>query len=470
MVQIPDEPKLPETFKTKQPVEEPKKNVSDVETKVANTGFPPTQPDSPPRKEYIGYFIGPAGAPLSPSPRLTKDEGISRAVSWARPTRFDTIGKPNEWSAADPIRRPSAFDRHTGLDPNFSYSNGKLKRGAFDKFDKHERDGDDYNEGYEALRKENLERGSDLGGDKGEESCSPWIYIPFLGRCGEGLEEIDARTEDNEVVEIRLDDDNSSESILSDIANTKSPDGTDSTSLSGIQSADVQGEFDQDSAFKRVEAPKNMRARKNAWARYNQGLPRLPGDQELMDEMSEDAGHKVSEEVLKLSQDKAEKHVGTPEGNPVKAHKSQRGRDRKSQARVRWIKGWPLERGDKKILDARPEGWRRAWDYNKDLAQEGFPRERPVKLKEVNSPDKLSRQVRDDKDKADGEHDDALKEKREQREEQPKDDDEVTRGRSLTREEHTTVQKQVDAEDETSKSWHRVEGKRKNRNRRRPNR
>ncbi|KAL2040910.1 hypothetical protein N7G274_006368 [Stereocaulon virgatum] len=477
-------------FVRRQSVERPRR-ISDLESITTSSASPPTEPDSPPRTEYIGYIM-PAGTRVPSRPATPVDSKRKRSDPPRLETPSSQTSNPPSPTPrpthmvyySDDSNPPSPNSRSVHMvyipdEPSFlekskteqpveelkkdvpdveakvANSNGKDKMRAFDEFDEHEGDRDDYNEGCEALRKEYLKKGSDLEGDEDENFSSPWIYIPYLGRCGEGFGEMDARTGDDEVVEIRLDDDDDPcESILSDIANTKSPDRINSTSLSGTQISEVQGIFDQDSGFKRVEAPKKMRARKKAWARYNQGLPQLPGDQELMDDESEDARHEVSKEMLKLRQDKVEKDVGVSEGKPGEVHKSQGSRAR-SRARWRWARGWPLRPGDKILLDAKSQEWKRTWGFNKELVQEGVPRQMPVKMGKVNSFDKLLRQVgddKDDKDKVKGEHDDALEEKTEQRDKQPNDDEDVSRGRSSTREEHTAVHKPVDTEDETSKS------------------
>lgn len=148
-----------------------------------------------------------------------------------------------------------------------------------------------------AFLKENLRKklcfGDRYDGDEGEDSCSPWIYIPFPGTCGGKLGEPDARMEDNNVVEIRVGDNETLESILCDICNSKSPDGTDLASTVGIdgvplsstQPSSVQGERDEESTSEPEKTPEIQtlrQATRKAWYRRKLGNhPRLK-DQELL--------------------------------------------------------------------------------------------------------------------------------------------------------------------------------------------
>ena len=373
-----------------QPAEEPRTNVSDLEANVTNIASLPTQPDSHPGKQYNGYIgpaethIPPrpptpldsrrkgsdpprlettssgTSNPPSPTPRpthmvpmpediegkhpsnhpeptapprspkrtptgFTDQDSRGLAIIWPQPTRRDSTGKPVEWAAPPAIPRPS--DPYAGLDIDYSSSKGKGKARAFDNFDDDE---EDYDEEYEAFLKENLRKklgfGDGYDGDEGEDSCSPWIYIPFPGTRGGEFGELDARMEDKDVVEIRVGDDETLESILSDICNSKSPDrtdlastvGTDSFPLSSTQPSSVQGERDEESTSEPDKTPE-IQTFRQARLRRAMGEPPKLEDKGLLDDKPARSEHRALKGWRRWGHgEEVEEDDEIPRGRPVK--------------------------------------------------------------------------------------------------------------------------------------------------------
>ena len=461
-----------------QPVEEPRTNISDLEANVTNIASLPTQPDSSPGKQYIGY-IGPAEThvpprpptpldsrrkgsdppclettssgtsnPPSPTPRpthmvpmpediegkhpsnhpeltapprspkctptrLTDQDSRGLAIIWPQPTRRDSTSKPVEWAAPPAMPRPSAFDRYAGLDIDYSSSKGKGKAWAFDNFDDDE---DDYDEEYETFLKENLRKKLGFGDgyevDEDGDSCSSWIYIPFPGTRGGEFGELDARMEDNDVVEIRVGDDETLESILSDICNSKSPDGTDlastvgteSVPLSSTQPSSVQGKRDEESTSEPDKTPEIQtlrQAKRKSWYRRKSGNnPRLK-DQELLYGKSLRPDHEVLEGMPKLGRSEDEKVVETPEEKPDKTPEPRTLRGARRMARLRRAMRKTSKLEDKGLLDDKParsehkalKGWWR-WGHGEEVKEDDeIPRGRPVKREEVDTLEDLPKQA-----------------------------------------------------------------------------
>ena len=238
--------------------------------------------------------ISPALNPRAAPTTLTDEEATGAAIISPQPARRNSVGKPVEWRAPGLMPGLSAFDRYDGLDIDYSSSKGKGKARAFDSFGPDE---DDYDAEYELFLKENLRKnlGVDADGwDEGEDSCSPWIYIPFPGTCGGEYGEFDQRTEDDAVVEIRVAEDETVDSILRDMCNAKSKAAADEASTVGTDSirtvtstqpSSVQGEYDEESTSKPDKRPKIRTLRQERRkARHRKAMrwDEKPNDPELL--------------------------------------------------------------------------------------------------------------------------------------------------------------------------------------------
>ena len=180
-----------------------------------------------PRNMYLGRSRSELSTPFNTSQPIvpvksTKEEDVGQATVWHKPTRCHQPYNPADFV----VPRLSAADRYAGLDIDYSSSKGKSRARAFDRSNVDADDDDDDDDLHSAefqrqMRdfERNLCESDSLLDDRHDSDGdnSPLIYIPFPGLAlGRDEQEI-RRLEDLAVVEIRVGDEETLESILNDI-------------------------------------------------------------------------------------------------------------------------------------------------------------------------------------------------------------------------------------------------------------
>ena len=193
--------------------------------------------------------------------KFMEADSVGEAIVWPRINRYHSRGVPTELS----IPRLSAADRYLGLDIDFSSSKGKGKAYVFDGMKVKDAKEEEFRESSrlkQRLRTRSRESNSlldDCFAKQGDEY--PIIRIPLQGLAMGRDEQEMRRIEDLAVVEIRIGEDETLESILNDICNPSSPQARErleasvssgvSTSTAGTQGSRNSTSLEQGTAFSR---------------------------------------------------------------------------------------------------------------------------------------------------------------------------------------------------------------------------